>query len=127
VRFPFDPEQSLVIVPVRLWGPEGNVVARFALDTGATGTVVNWDVVVLLGYDPAIAPERIQMITGSGVEFVPRINVERIEALGQTRRDFPIHCHTLPPSGTVDGLLGVDFFKGQRLVVDFRTDTIIIE
>lgn len=55
--------------------------------------MANWDVLVLLGYDPAIVPERVQMTTGSGVEFVPRINVERVEALGQERRNFPLLCH----------------------------------
>ena len=100
---------------------------RLALDTGATVSVVNWDVVVLLGYDPAIARERIQMTTGSGVEFVPRLIIEKIEAFGQDRRDFPVLCHTLPPSTTVDGVLGLDFFRGQRLVVDFRTGRVTVD
>lgn len=73
----FDPKEGLVVVPTRLWGPTGDTVVRLALDTGATGTVVGWDVAVLLGYDPAIVAERIQMTTGSGVEFAPRIIVEK--------------------------------------------------
>ncbi len=127
MSLPFNPEEGLIIVPTRLWGPMGDTVVRFALDTGATGSLVNWDVVVLLGYDPAIVPERIQMTTGSGVEFVPRIVVEKIEALGQERRDFPILCHTLPPSATVDGVLGLDFFRGHRLVLDFHTGLVTVE
>lgn len=127
MSLPFNPEEGLIIVPTRLWGPMGDTVVRFALDTGATGSLVNWDVVVLLGYDPAIVPERIQMTTGSGVEFVPRIVIEKIEALGQKRRDFPILCHTLPPSATVDGVLGLDFFRGQRLVLDFCMGLVAVE
>lgn len=53
--------------------------------------------------------------------------VEKIEALEQERRNFPILCHTLPPSATVDGVLGLDFFRGQRLVVDFRTGLVTVE
>lgn len=127
MSLPFDPKEGLIVVPTRLWGLAGDIVVRLALDTGATGSVVNWDVVVLLGYDPAIVPERIQMTTGSGVEFVPRIVIEKIEALGQKRRDFPVLCHTLPPSATVDGVLGLDFFRGQRLVLDFRTGLVSVE
>lgn len=102
-------------------------MARFALDTGATESVVNWDLMVLIGYDPAAVSERVQMTTGSGVEFAPEATVEKIEALGQEHRNFPMLCHTLPPSATVDGLLGLDFFRGHRLVVDFRAGLVIVE
>lgn len=119
MSLPFDVQEGLLLVPTRLWGTTGDTVVRLALDTGATVSVVSWDVVVLLGYDPAVAPDRMQMTTGSGVEFVPLIIIERIEALGQERRNFPIFCHTLPPSATVDGVLGLDFFRGLRLIVDF--------
>ena len=73
MSFPFDPKEGLIVVPTRLWGPTGDTVVRLALDTGATKSVVNWDVLMFLGYDPAIVSERIQMTTGSGVEFVPEI------------------------------------------------------
>jgi hypothetical protein len=127
MSLPFDPSEGLVIVPTRLWGATGDTVVRLALDTGATLSLVSWEVMVLIGYDPAIVPDRIQITTGSGVEFVPRITVDRIEALGQVRLDFPLLCHTLPPSATVDGVLGLDFFREQRLVVDFRTGLVTLE
>jgi len=66
----------------------------------------------------------LQITTGSGVEFVPRIRLGRIAALGLDRRNFPVVCHTLPPSASVDGLLGVDFFHRCRLTIDFATGTI---
>lgn len=100
---------------------------RHSSATGATWSVVNWDLAVLVGYDPAIVSERIQITTGSGIEFVPQIVIEKMEALGQERRNFPVLCHTLPPSATVDGVLGLDFFRGQRLVIDFRTGSVTVE
>ncbi len=127
MNLPFDRKEGLIVVPTRLWGPAGDTVVRLALDTGAIGSMVNWDVVVLLGYDPAIVQERVQMTTGSGVEFVPRIAIDKIEALGQEYRDFPVLCHTLPPSAMVDGVLGLDFFRRQRLILDFRTGQVTVE
>lgn len=124
---PFDPNEGLIIVPTRLWGPSGDTVVQLALDTGATGSVVSWDIVVFLGYDPAIVSERIQMTTGSGVEFVPRVIIERIEGLRQERQHFPVLCHNIPPSATVDGVLGLDFFRGRRLNIDFRIGLVTLE
>ena len=73
-----------------------------------------------LGYDPAVAPKRFQVSTESGVEFVPRLTVTKIAALGQEQNDFSVLCHTQPASVRVDGLLGLDFFRGQSLSIDFR-------
>ena len=123
----FDSTEGLIIIPTKMCGPAGDTVVRMALDTGATGSLVNWDVAVFLGYDPAVVTERIQMTTGSGVEFVPQIIVEKIKAFGLVRQNFPVLCHTLPPSATVDGLIGLDFFRGQRLIVDFREGLVTVE
>ena len=126
MSFPFDSQQGLIIIRTELWGPAGSIVLRLALDTGATGTVVNIGMLVTIGYDPALAPDRIQITTGSGVEFVPRVTLDKITALGQERTDFQVLGHTLPPSAGIDGLLGLDFFRGQSLTVDFRTGQVTL-
>lgn len=117
---PFDAPQGLVIVRAEIWGPSGSAVLRLALDTGATSTVVNVAMLVAIGYDPGLAPDPVQVTTGSGVEFVPRLTLDKLVALGRERTDFPVLCHTLPPSAGVDGLLGLDFLRGQTLTLDFR-------
>jgi predicted aspartyl protease len=127
MSFSFDLDERAVIVRVRIWGPRGRTVVRFALDTGATETLVNWDITVLLGYDPSASPSRERITTGSGVEFAPEISIDRIEAIGMERLQFPVLCHTLPPSAGVDGLLGLDFLRGQRVVLDFRAGTITVD
>lgn len=101
-------------------------IVRLALDTGATQTMVNWDLIVLLGYDPASISSRIQMTTGSGVEFVPQIKLHKIQAFGLAYSDFTVLCHTLPPSATVDGVLGLDFFRKRKLMVDFGNGLVTV-
>ena len=124
---PFNPHDGLIIVPAELWGPSGSVVLRLALDTGATSTVVNVGMLVAIGYDPALAPDRVQVTTGSGVEFAPRITLQRIDALEQQRTGFSVLGHTLPPSAGVDGLLGLDYVRGLRLILDLRSGQAVLE
>ncbi|MGA9995301.1 MAG: retroviral-like aspartic protease family protein [Pyrinomonadaceae bacterium] len=126
MSFSFDPHQGLVIVQAELEGPSGSVVLRLALDTGATGTLINAAMLVSIGYDPALAPNRLQVTTGSGIEFVPRIEISKVTALGQERAKFSVLCHTLPPSAGVDGLRGLDFFRGQSLTINFRNGQITL-
>jgi hypothetical protein len=127
MMFSFDPDRGLIVIRARISGPRGSTVVRLALDTGATHTMSNWNPVILMSYDPATAPDRAEVATASGIEFSPQLLVSQIEALGRTRRDFTVLCHTLPPSTTVDGLLGLDFFRGSRLSIDFREGTISVD
>lgn len=122
----FDPQERLIIVSARLFGSAGDTIVRLALDTGASSTLVNTEVMVLLGYDLVTAPDRVEVTTGSGIEFCARLSVERIEAVGRTLGRFPILCHTLPPSAQIDGLLGLDFFRGCYLGIDLRTGEITV-
>ena len=41
-------------------------------------------------------------------------------AMGQERSQFPVLVHTLPPSASVDGLLGLDFLREQIVKIDFQ-------
>ena len=116
----FDAREGLVVVPVSISGPRGTAQLRLALDTGASSTLVAPFHLEAIGCDPGLGQERVQVTTGSGVEFVVRLKVSKISALGQNLRDFPVLGHTLPPSATVDGLLGLDFLRGTRLEIDFK-------
>jgi len=116
MTYGFDPSQGLIIVPVRLFGPAGDMIVRLALDTGATSTLINSEIMVLLGYDPATSPHRIQVTTGSGVELCPRVTVQRLEALGKSVNDFPVLSHTLPPPSQVDVCLAWTSFAASRSV-----------
>ena len=126
MSIPFDPRQGLIVVPAELWGPAGSAVLRLALDTGATSTVINVALLVAVGYDPALAPDRVQITTGSGIEFAPRVALDKIVVLEKEYIGFPVLGHTLPPSAGVDGLLGLDFLRGQNLVIDFRNGRVIL-
>ena len=82
--------------------------------------MVSVGLLVAIGYDPALVVDRIQVTTGSAVEFALRVVLERLFALGYERSAFPVLGHTLPPSVGVDGLLGLDFLRGLNLTIDFR-------
>jgi hypothetical protein len=42
-------------------------------------------------------------------------------------KNFPILCHTFPPGATVDGVLGLDFFRNYKLKLDFPKGQLSIE
>lgn len=126
MNYRFNAQRGLIVVQSEIQGPSGSIVLRLALDTGATGTMINVAPLTTIGYDPSLAPDRVQVTTGSGVEYAPRLPVLGIKALGQERQDFPVLAHTLPPSASIDGLLGLDFLRGQVLRINFQRGVVVL-
>lgn len=117
----FDLRLNVIILRVRIEG-RGKRYAylRMVLDTGASMTVIPWNVTEALGYDPSRSPRRSRFMTGSGMEAAPLLDVHAIEALGVRVARVPVLCHDLPQRSFVDGLLGLSFLKHCRLAVDFK-------
>src|SRR5205823_330543 len=90
------------------------------LDTGATNTLISPAVLVYAGYNPTTAQDRTFITAATGTIYLPRIKIERFEALRTSRSGLRVLAHTLPPSAGVDGLLGLDFFRGRQLTIDFH-------
>lgn len=115
----FDPAARSVLVPVVVFGPRLDFTFRFAVDTGATQTSVRPHFLQRLGLDFSRPAGRKRIRSATGTALVPVISVTRIEALGHTRTDFLVAAHDFPLGTTADGLLGLDFFRGLVLTLDF--------
>lgn len=122
----FDALRGLIVVRAKVFGPARNLNLFLALDTGASVTLINQSRLLRAGYDPSTAQTHHQMTTASGTEFAPRLELIKLFVLGQSRANFPVLCHNLPPSASIDGLLGLDFFRGLNLNLDFRTGRIAL-
>jgi predicted aspartyl protease len=120
MRFPLVWHQGLIAVSCELQGPAGVFVVRLALDTGSMRTLVNSGPLVTVGHDPATSTVVIQVGTASGIAAATEVTVDQLSALGQTRLQFPVLALNLPFGSGVDGLLGLDFFPGTALTIDFR-------
>lgn len=120
MKHTFNAAKGLVILPLHVFGPMGDSFADVAVDTGATRTMINADVLVGLGYDPARGTGSTKIITGSGVVYATQLSVEKVEALGVSVSPFTVLCHTLPVGAAVHGILGLDFFRGRCVSFGFR-------
>ena len=127
MTYSFNPHDGLIIVPVTLGGPQREVIVELALDTGATTTVINQSALQYAGFRLDKEGKPAEITTGSGIESVLEVRLARIHALGKIETDFSILCHTLPPNAGIDGVLGLDFLRGERLTIDFRAGLLALE
>ncbi|MBX9626737.1 MAG: retroviral-like aspartic protease family protein [Gemmataceae bacterium] len=115
----FDPRSGLVIVPVFVAGPGGAETFRFALDTGATHSAMSGLLLERLGYPRSEARGSYLARTGGGATRTAAVRVARFGAFGRVEVDHPLLWLPLDPTSAAYGLLGLDFFRGQRLDFDF--------
>lgn len=115
-----DRTASIIILETRLFGPNGKCRIEMALDTGATYTMIPWDVTEILGYDPTKSRERIILTTASTIEKGPLITLERIKIFDVEVENVKVAVHDLPPKSRVDGLLGLSFLKHFNIDLHFK-------
>ncbi|HYO50379.1 MAG TPA: retropepsin-like aspartic protease, partial [Chloroflexia bacterium] len=77
MALPFDPREEFIAVPMRVFGPNGELILRFLLDTGSTSSLLSWDAATRLGYEPDALSNRVQTITASRMEVSHRIVIEK--------------------------------------------------
>lgn len=119
MSFSFPPNAKKLIVPVRIVGPRDGRVFRLTLDTGSGITVVSAMYLRALGVDLARPVGHTNLRGVGGVNRAPLFRVPAISALNRVRTDFVVAAHDLPLGTTTDGVLGLDFFRGFILKIDF--------
>ncbi|MEA2576240.1 MAG: hypothetical protein QOH93_3538 [Chloroflexia bacterium] len=127
MMLPFDPRTGLIVVPALIYGPTGQIIARLAIDTGSTTSTLSRDMLDSLGYNVDDTIRDVRIITASGTDMAAQVQLTRIRVMSHEREQFSVLSYTLPESTTVDGVLGLDFFEGTRLTLDFGTGWMTLE
>lgn len=120
MRYKFDISAQVIVVEPELWGDDVSEIIKMALDTGATYTMLPWKIARVLGLKPEVSERRVDIITASGVESVPLVNLKSIRLLDKKINNIDIVIHDLPPKSYVDGLLGLSFLRNFNMHINFK-------
>ena len=108
-----------IIVDVRIAGKRRRRV-KLLLDTGATTTILSWDILKDIGYDPAISNRRKDVTTANGVIEAPLVKVKGMSIGHFKVKNTDVICHDIPELIRVDGLLGLNFIENFRVCIDYK-------
>ena len=120
----FDRKSALIVVPVSIKIEKEIKFFKFAVDTGATISLINTAVMDSLGYKKENSIRTIQTVTASKTETAYEFEIDNIMAIGLFRRNFKVIARSLPVGLGIDGLLGLNFFKDKELTIDFKLSEI---
>ncbi len=115
----FPPDANRLNVPVLVVGPRASYTFGCTLDTGSAYTVLPARVLRQLGFDLARPAGWTRLRGATGIARAPLIRIPAVSALGRVRTDLLVAAHDFPLGTEADGLLGLDFFRGFVLTIDF--------
>lgn len=125
-NFVFPVPARLIVLPVFIQGKTEKKI-DMVLDTGASYTLISWDSAKLLGLSPEVSRERIEIVTASGREIVPKIILAEVRLLDKVAYGVEAVVHDLPKNSYAQGLLGLSFFSNLELTINFKSGKLILE
>ncbi|MCY7330223.1 MAG: retroviral-like aspartic protease family protein [Saprospiraceae bacterium] len=124
--FALDCDEDLIIVQSWVEGYE----VRLALDTAATHTVIDFNVLLMLGYsfDSPLYITNIE--TANGVIEANIVELTELNTSGISKQHFPVLTYDFLRHGIVsayDGVLGLDFLRNTVLTINFQQQFIVLQ
>ncbi len=126
-KFPFklDESYNVILTDVEF----GKSTYRFLLDTGASNTIIDFNTLLIAGYNFGNALRQVEIETANGVVEASVFKIKSINAFNIQKRNFEITSYDFFATEIIsefDGVLGLDFFKNNKICIDFINSEITI-
>lgn len=121
--FERESEEDQIIVEGRVQG----YPVRLAVDTATTHSVLDFNILLILGYEAADLINPIPIESANGRMDAWLVEVADFSALGRHFDPFQVMTYDYLSKGIFsphDGVLGLDFFKNTVLTIDFQAGQI---
>ena len=114
-------DDSLIIIPCKLDENEHDL--SLAFDTAASHTVIDLNALLIAGYIVKDAVRSAHLETAKGTVEALVFQIDNLTALGLPRFNMEVCSYDFLANNIltdIDGVLGLDFFKGTYLGIDFK-------
>ena len=127
--FTFDlySNEDVIIVNASI---EGKFKFRLALDTAATHTTIDSNVLYFSGYELKNSKGEKEVETSNGIIIVETFDIDQLECLGITKTNFEVQVYDFLGHGITsdyDGVIGLNFLKENKFCIDILKGKISID
>ncbi len=108
---------------------EGKYQFRLALDTAATHTTIDSNVLYFSGYDLKDSKGEKEIETSNGIIIVEIYKIELLESLSIIKNNFEVQVYDFLAHDILsdyDGVIGLDFLQENKVCIDFENNQIQI-
>lgn len=111
-------EEDVIIVNASI---EGKYKFRLALDTAATHTTIDSNVLYFSGYELKDSKGEQEIETSNGIIVVETYDIEQFECLGIIKNKFEVQVYDFLAHGITsdyDGVIGLNFLKEHKFCIE---------
>lgn len=108
----------------------GKYTFRLALDTAATHTTIDSNILYLSGYELKDSKGELEIETANGIIVVDLYDIERIDCLGIARTNFKVQVYDFLAHGITsdyDGVIGLNFLRDHKFCIDISKGELSID
>ena len=125
--FDLPTDEDIIIVNASI---EDKYQFRLALDTAATHTTIDSNVLYLSGYDLKNSKGEYEIETANGIIIVERYDIEQLECLGISKTNFEVQVYDFLAHGITseyDGVIGLNFLREHKFCIDLLKGEISVD
>ncbi len=103
---------------------------KLALDTAATHTTIDSNVLYFSGYDLKNSEGEHEIETSNGIIIVETFIVEKLECLRIIKENFEVQVYDFLAHGITsdyEGVIGLKFLREHKFCIDIEKGEIIVE
>jgi hypothetical protein len=108
---------------------EGKFKFRLALDTAATHTTIDSNVLYFSGYELKNSKGEQEIETSNGIIIVETYDIQHLECLGIIQSNFEVQVYDFLAHGITsdyDGVIGLNFLKNHKFCIDISNGEITV-
>ena len=126
-HFDLPTDEDVIIVNASI---AGKFKFRLALDTAATHTTIDSNVLYFSGYELKNSKGEQEIETSNGIIVVETYDIEHLECLGITKTDFEVQVYDFLAHGITsdyDGVIGLNFLREHKFCIDILKGEISVD
>lgn len=126
-KFDLPTDEDVIIVNAAI---EGKYKFRLALDTAATHTTIDSNVLYFSGYELRNSKGEKEIETSNGIILVETYDIEQLDCLGITKNNFEVQVYDFLAHGitsSYDGVIGLNFLRETKFCIDIVQRQISVE
>jgi len=131
-KFNLASEDDLIVVTtyIKIRGKSLYYPLSLVLDTGASHTVIDLNMILVAGYDKGLRLDKnVKVQTANKIIEADKFLLEEVKVMDRVIKSFEVTTYDFLAQDDVlnyDGVLGLDFFRDTQLLIDFKTSEIHI-
>jgi clan AA aspartic protease (TIGR02281 family) len=120
----YNKQNAMIVIPVTI---NNKLEKPFAVDTGATYTIISQEIANALNLTPNPSIPPITLQTANGAVQAPMVNLDSVTVGGLSTPNVAVAVHSLDNSPFMAGLLGLNFLNRFKMTVDATRNQLTLE